>query len=307
MFNTVLVGIDEHTRGRDAIALALQLVSPSGKLILGHVHPGSAIHAKGDNGEFEAVEREVGLELLLAVSEELGREMDLRSIGDDRVGAGLHRMAEESQADLLVLGSSYGGPSGQVLLRPETRHAINGLPCAAAVAPTGYADRSKRIREIGIAYNGSPESQAALRLARALAQDIKATAHVFEAVSLPAHRLTPSEWETDEDAVYDRCRVRREYLADETGLHATVACGNAVEQIAFFSSIVDLLIVGSRGYGPLGRLVHGSTTHRLLCCAHSPVLVLTRATRSVRTITRSRDLAEAGTTATTEAGLLNLI
>jgi len=44
-----------------------------------------------------------------------------------------------------------------------------------------------------------------------------------------------------------------------------------------FSASVDLLVVGSRGYGPLGRLVHGSTSHRLARLARCPLLVLPRA------------------------------
>jgi hypothetical protein len=36
-------------------------------------------------------------------------------------------------------------------------------------------------------------------------------------------------------------------------------------------------VVGSRGYGPVGRLVHGSTSQRLARAAHCPLLVLTRA------------------------------
>ena len=42
---------------------------------------------------------------------------------------------------------------------------------------------------------------------------------------------------------------------------------------------LDLLIVGSRGYGPIGRLIHGSTSQQLAHTARCPLLVLTRTAR----------------------------
>ncbi|MGP0033171.1 MAG: universal stress protein [Solirubrobacteraceae bacterium] len=46
-----------------------------------------------------------------------------------------------------------------------------------------------------------------------------------------------------------------------------------------YSASLDLLILGSRSYGPLGRLVHGSTSQQLARTARCPLLVLTRAAR----------------------------
>ena len=43
-----------------------------------------------------------------------------------------------------------------------------------------------------------------------------------------------------------------------------------------YSASLDLLIVGSRGYGPIGRLIHGSTLRELARRARCPLLVLPR-------------------------------
>jgi hypothetical protein len=40
------------------------------------------------------------------------------------------------------------------------------------------------------------------------------------------------------------------------------------------SENVDLLVVGSRGYGSLGRLMNGSTSNYLAGHVHCPLLVL---------------------------------
>ncbi len=39
---------------------------------------------------------------------------------------------------------------------------------------------------------------------------------------------------------------------------------------------VDLIVVGSRGYGPLGRVFAGSVTSSLICRSPCPVIVLPR-------------------------------
>jgi nucleotide-binding universal stress UspA family protein len=59
-------------------------------------------------------------------------------------------------------------------------------------------------------------------------------------------------------------------------LDGRVSYGSPGEELARFSESVDLLIVGSRGCGPVGRLVTGSTSNylaRRTCC---PVLVFPR-------------------------------
>ena len=58
--------------------------------------------------------------------------------------------------------------------------------------------------------------------------------------------------------------------------------GDAAEELALYGASVDLLIVGSRGYGPIGRLVHGSTSQRLAHIARCPLLVLPRAAESAQ-------------------------
>jgi nucleotide-binding universal stress UspA family protein len=53
--------------------------------------------------------------------------------------------------------------------------------------------------------------------------------------------------------------------------------GLAGEELAAFGDQVDLLVVGSRGYGPVKRLVLGSTPDYLQRHARCSLLVLPRA------------------------------
>ena len=52
--------------------------------------------------------------------------------------------------------------------------------------------------------------------------------------------------------------------------------GLAGEELAAFGDQVDILVVGSRGYGPVKRLVLGSTSAYLQRHARCPLLVLPR-------------------------------
>ncbi len=151
----------------------------------------------------------------------------------------------------------------------DTREALNGAPCAVAVAPAGYAQRAAAIRVIGAADNGSPESVHALAVAREFATELKAQVSAFEAVSLPLDRGTIK-------ALDQLVASARERIARLGDVEPHAAYGELVEELALYRGSVDLLVVGSRGDGPIGRLVHGRTSQRLARSARCPLLVLVR-------------------------------
>jgi nucleotide-binding universal stress UspA family protein len=72
----------------------------------------------------------------------------------------------------------------------------------------------------------------------------------------------------------------RERIAGLGGVEAHSACGGQVDHLTLHSASLDLLVVGSRGYGPLGRLVYGGVAQRPTRTARCPLLVLTRSART---------------------------
>ena len=282
MFEQIVIGVDEHEGGRDAIALAKKLVASNGKLILAFVYAGDPYVYRGASAAYEATERERALELLEAARAQAGIEAEVRYIGSTSVGRGLHEFAERQGADLLVLGSSRRSLLGRVLIGDDTRAALNGAPCAVAIAPAGYLNEPAVIREIGVGYDGSPESEHALRLARELAAEFDATLSAFEVVSLPRYLFTGGRAPIDEP-IEDFVNDARERIAGLGDVEAHAAYGRPAEELALYSASLGLLIVGSRGYGPIGRLIHGSTSQQLAHTARCPLLVLTRAARAVET------------------------
>lgn len=278
MFKNVLIGIDDQEGGRDAIALARQLVGNDGELALAYVHGGYPIPARGSNGEFERAERDRARAVLARAADESGIDKTL-SIGSPSVGRGLHELAESERADLLVVGSTRRGLLGRVTLGDDTSHALNGAPCAVAIAPAGYAERAHQLADIGVAFNASEESHHAIEVARAIAADKGAELSALHAVTIPAYVFAPGPLVT-EAALETYMEDARQAMAELGDVEPHVVYGDPVDELTAYSGSVDLLIASSRDYGPVGRLIHGSTSHKLARKARCPLLILTRAARA---------------------------
>jgi nucleotide-binding universal stress UspA family protein len=161
-----------------------------------------------------------------------------------------------------------------VLIGDDTSAALNGAPCSIAIAPTNYSQQPRAIRKIGVGYDGSPESEHALSVARVLADASGAKLSALEAVALPSDAfLGPGAVDNTPGRLLEDARAR---IAALGGVEPNAAYGQAAEELALYSASLDLLIVGSRGYGPVGRLIHGSTSQQLAHSARCPLLVLTR-------------------------------
>jgi len=289
VFSNVLVGVDDHDAGRDAIALAQTLLAPDGELTLAHVF-------RDERGPYRwseprvAEEREHARGLLERAASESGVRAHIRWHGAASVGRGLHEIAEMVMADLLVLGSSRRGLLGRAALGHDTRAALNGAPCAIAIAPVGYqGDLPVLMREIGVGYDGSPESEHALGVARGLAAELGSKLSAFEAVSIPAYIYLGASAPVEASAIDRVVAIARDRIASLGGVEPHAAYGDAVEELTLYSASLDLLVVGSRGYGPLGRLVHGSTAQDLASTARCPLLVLTRGARTASVSAESDD------------------
>jgi nucleotide-binding universal stress UspA family protein len=275
MFKQIVVGVDGHEGGNDAIALAENLLARGGELTLAHVLPHDVHTHRGASAAYEASEWARAAQLLEEARAHAGVDAHLRWRASGSVGRGLHELCEELGADLLAVGSSRRGLLGRVLIGDDTRGALNGAPCAIAIAPTDYSHEPVVMREIGVGYNDSPESKHALDLARRLAGGTGARLSAFEAVSLSSSRVEARSSRLS-DAVHVLVNEARDRITALGDVQAHAAYGDAAEELAVYSASLDLLIVGSRGYGPIGRLLHGSTSMKLLQMARCPLLVLPR-------------------------------
>jgi nucleotide-binding universal stress UspA family protein len=265
LFKNVLVGVDGRPNGQDAIALASLLADPEGELTLACVHQGEM--AEDREAARTLLERERDAAHVQA------KLLDVVSVG---AGRGLHEQAERQGADLLVVGSCSHSAFGRAMLGDDTRAALNGAPCTVAVAPRGYAQDPQRIVKVGVAYNASPESIAALTEAKELAALTGATTHAVEVVSIPSTAYAGIVVPTFESYINQILREAEGRLAELPGVEGHAVYGIAGEELAAFGDQVDILVVGSRGYGPVKRLVAGSTCDYLERHARCALLVLPR-------------------------------
>jgi nucleotide-binding universal stress UspA family protein len=279
-FKNVLVGVDATSTGRDAIALALarRLCDTDGRLTLAHIvlvpQPGyENFHSTGAGRKT--------LAMLEHERETAGVAAGLTGMFAPSVGWGLRRLARDIGADLVVVGSCGRRGLARLLRGDSTQGTLSGATCAVAVAPPGYAERPQPIDTIGVAYDGSPESERALEAARVLAAHHGAALRAATAVwptsaILPPARHLPlvGAWWAMTIATHEREASER--LRVLTGVDGRVLVGPPAEELLAFGEHVDLLVLGSRGRGPLRRLLLGSTSAYLARTAPCPLLVLPR-------------------------------
>ena len=285
MLGKVIVGYDGSAEARDALALGRLLAERAdGRLILAAVFPVRE-EAIGREG-YEAALREDSERLFATVLPELsGLEIKTRVAGGQPPAEVLRALAEDENADAIVLGSTHRGPVGRIYPGSVAERLLHGAPCAVAVAPRGFASRSDEPRVLAVAFDGSAESRTALQVASGLAEAADATLRVV-AVHEPFTATTAGVAPmgvTDVGAVTQRDAIRERLddavaeLPPRLRAKGLLLKGPAAEELLKEAELgVDLLIMGSRGHGPLGRVLLGGVSATVMRSAPCPVLVMPR-------------------------------
>ena len=93
--------------------------------------------------------------------------MSLRAVAGASPSHVLHELAEASDALAIVVGASHHGKALRLLAGSTPDAVLNHAPCPVAVAPDGYRDAvhgAGGVRQVAVAYDGSPEAQHALEV-----------------------------------------------------------------------------------------------------------------------------------------------
>jgi nucleotide-binding universal stress UspA family protein len=271
MFEEVVAGVGRGESGRDAVALSKELVSENGRLTLVHVHVVTSKPAPDSGAVGDAAKRRDACERLSVLAGEFAVPAEVSCVEARSVRRGLHRFASSRHADLLVIGTSPADEAFPVPLQDDTREVLEDPPCAVAVAPRGFAAHVVAVRRVGVAYDGSDESERALALARRLAAERHAELSAFDAVRPPLSVRDP--WDVDRETDEHVAEVRQRVGA-ATGVKTEAGSGDAADELARYSDSVDLLVIGAHKFRPIDRLLDGSTAQRLPGRASSPLLVL---------------------------------
>jgi nucleotide-binding universal stress UspA family protein len=282
----IVVGVDGSERSRDALVLAAKLADPGQRLLLTHVHDYGRLSTLLADGEYERLVRDVADATFAAVQETVSDrvEREVRLVADDSPAAGLQATADTTGASSIVVGSSHRSGLGRVLAGSVTESVLAGATVPVAVAPGEYSGADDKLRTIGCGFDGSPESHAALEWAADLArrrgsQLIALAVHspiAFGGISTGAATGFRTANEALRAALADRLSEAVAALGQDTAADGRLREGDAAANLVAASAELDLLALGSRGYGPIRRVLLGSVSRALVRSARCPVVVLPR-------------------------------
>jgi nucleotide-binding universal stress UspA family protein len=284
MRRQVLIGYDGSPQGEDALELGRTLSRVlDAQPIIGTViaHPRHGVEESEFN---DAVEKFCEPVFATARKRLDGLEVTTRSLVDDSPAAGIYELTDWEKPTAIVIGSTRHGRSGRVQVGTLGGSLLSGVHSSVAVAPRGHAGRDSSLRRIGVAVDGSSESWRALSAAAYLAQRAKAPLQVLSVMETPHYvlggllsPLGPEEYREFKEKEWDRVHEQaRNRIPADVPMEPLLLHGEPAEVLAEAASELDLLLIGSRGYGPVKGTLLGSVSARLMAAAPCPVMVTTR-------------------------------
>jgi nucleotide-binding universal stress UspA family protein len=287
--STILIGVDASGRSEDAVAFGRRLARASdARVLLANAFPYDDF-SRASNGLYRDCLRADAEETLARLRAGLAgvadERIDTRTIPRFSPARGLHEIAEVERPAIVVVGSTHTGHLGRVLPGSTGERLLHGSPCPVAVVPRGFACSAEQpIRRIGVAVNGSAESQAALAAGAELARALGAHLEVIDVYDADAYDAPAMMGGPGYDVLrQDLERRQKEGLAETlAGLpegvdaEGVALAGDPATQLIERSANLDLLIVGSRGYGPLRSVLVGGVSGAVVRGAHCPVIAVPR-------------------------------
>lgn len=290
MAGTIVIGFDGSDCGEDALALGLVLCRATGASpVVAVVYPEQYPIGVGRvDAEWVAYLEERAEELLQRARRVLGDGVaaDYRTVSAASESRGLHELAEREQAEVVVIGSTHRGPLGRTYPGSTGDRLLQGSAWPVAVAPRGLReDPPPALRTVAVAFLDTPEAHEALDFAAALAQRSGARLRLLSVLPSRAEVFAPVVGRDAEAAFASRAREVFQAALDHAlaGLGGRVEAtgelleGDVVDALATLDRRdADLLVCGSRGYGPIRRVLLGGVSSRLLRRAACPLLVVPR-------------------------------
>jgi nucleotide-binding universal stress UspA family protein len=278
----VIVAIDPLAPGREPLILGAALARLSGApLVAAGVFLHDAITDAVSGGLVERDLREHARGALEQVVGETAAEVVVA--GGRSAPHVLHDLAAERDAGLIVVGSSRRGRLGRLAPGTTADRLLHGATCPVAVAPNGLGEEWT-LEKVGVGYIELGEGRTALQAAVALARaagaelDVVTTVAPFEWSHSPI--VEPYHRGAGEAAAKSAAKAALQRALDGLGLtpppHGEVIVGDPVDVLVALSARVDLVVSGSRGYGPIQSVLLGGVSHGLLRDAHAPVVVIPR-------------------------------
>jgi nucleotide-binding universal stress UspA family protein len=291
----VLVGHDGSTAANDAATVAASVAArfQAGLHLVRVVHghlladlPGwtaADLRAKAVNAARVELER-------AAASLRPGGVQVFTAVLEGDPGRTLADLANEDESiGLVVAGSSAKTPLDRARLGSATYELVHlcRKPMWISRSSPGWSTHGAVLRRVLIPVDFSEPSRRALAYGLELAARLDATAELLN-VWEPPYSIAPDVmlalpgWSavTLEQMGHQRARAELDELIDAAGLKeralaTRIETGNPAQSILRVAHDgFDLIVMGTHGRGPLGRLALGSVAHKVLANATGPVVLV---------------------------------
>jgi nucleotide-binding universal stress UspA family protein len=288
MSGPVVIGFDGSDCGEDSIALGVRLARAIGaRPLVACVYEDEApISPARVDAEWVAYGREHAHQVLEVARRLAGDAAEYRTIGSSSPAHGLDDVADAEGASLIVVGSARHGARRRSLPGSTGERLLHGAAHPVAVAPRGARDGpDAAVETIGCAFIDTPDGREALRWAAALAARVDGRLHLVSVAARHAEVFAPVVRHEAEEAYISEARSRYQQALDaalaalgpEVRATGEVLSGAVVDSLAALDDRdVDVLVCGSRGYGPVRRVLLGGVAARLIRHAAAPVVVIPR-------------------------------
>jgi nucleotide-binding universal stress UspA family protein len=279
----IAAGADGSDEGKDAVALAAGLASLTGAgLSLVNVFPTTLFPTAGTDDR--ATLRKQADESLQRDRDELAPDAIIHSVADLSVSRALMHFAQETHVDMVVIGSSRDAPAGRARIGRRGRQLLHDMPFALALAPHGLRARKFEVRRIGLGDDGAAEAKVArdvaIELCRAAGATLVVKSVIDDSYPILSGLGMAALPEYEAGLEYERSQAgsELEQWASQLDVPTEVSSvlGEPGRQLRSLSDDVDLIVVGSRRWGLLARVVTGGVGETLVADAGCAVVIVPR-------------------------------
>jgi nucleotide-binding universal stress UspA family protein len=302
MFRRILVPVDGSTFAEHALPYAVRIARDSGaelELALVHVSymPVTAdVTLRESIRDWEGQHRQREAEYLNGLAERLAAESRLTvrpALLDGDIAPALEQTVRDRGIDLVVMTThgragmerAWLGSVADALIRDVDPPVLLIRPPDDAAAPR--AQYAEPLSHVLVALDGSERSERALPPAAALARADGAKVTLVRVIAPPkamtspfiphAAQITRDELREREESSHAYLREKERGLAPlgldiETRVLVDYHPAHALLRYAD-AHAADLVALGVHGRGPIGRLVLGSVSDKVVRAARAPVLI----------------------------------
>ena len=277
MFRSIIAGCDGFDRGREAAAFAATLADATGaRLLLVAAFTEPPIPFPESFREQSAQVAEA----IRRVRDELAPNAQTATVAALSPGHALRHTARREHADLIVVGSRPHRRLDRLVRADHALQVLHSAPESVAIVPGGTTVRPE-LTQIVVGLDASREARAAVDLAADVARAAGARLRLQVVVDdrPTASYIQPPDWSArrEERKAAGRALLERTIAAlPDVDVDGSVDTGSPVDVLADTATWSDLLVLGSRRWGPVKRVALGSTAEAVVRCATGPVLVLPR-------------------------------